>query len=70
MKNDPPSFVLFRGQFVKRVGDGNGNITQEIYAMSGGIFTKEVDVVSNVEGETEQAVALYRLKFTNAPRSL
>jgi hypothetical protein len=70
MKQDPPSFILMTGEFVKRVGDGSGNVNRNIYSLSGGVFRQEIDVKENVEGDTEQSVALYRLRFTNAPRSI
>lgn len=63
-------FVLMIGQFIKKVGDGKGNITSDTYIMSGGIFTKQIEGKSNVEGETEQSISMYTLKFSNAPRVL
>lgn len=70
MEADLPSFALLTGQFVKRVGDGLGAVNNEIYTLSGGIFSQSVDAKSNVEGDTEQALSVYRLKFTNAPKSI
>lgn len=60
--------VLMQGQFVKKIGDGQGNITSDTYIMSGGIFIKIPDGKSNAEGETEQSIAMYTLKFSNSPR--
>ncbi len=62
--------VLVTGQFIKKIGDGQGNITSDTYIMSGGVFTKIPEAKTNVEGETEQSVAMYTLKFSNAPRVL
>ena len=31
---------------------------------------KQVEGKSNVEGDTEQSVAIYMMKFSNAPRAL
>lgn len=62
--------VLMIGQFIKKIGDGAGNITSDTYNMSGGIFTKQVDAMSNTDGETNQSVAVYTMKFSNAPRVL
>lgn len=70
MQSDFPAFTLLTGEFVKRVGDGLGNVNREIYSLSGGIFSQSVDSQANVEGDTEQAIAIYRLKFTNAPKSI
>jgi hypothetical protein len=62
--------VLMIGQFIKKIGDGSGNITSDTYIMSGGIFTKIPEAKTNVEGETEQSIAIYTIKFSNAPRVL
>jgi len=62
--------VLLTGQFVKKIGDGAGNITNDIYNVSGGIFKKPVPGTQNVEGDTNQAVADYEMVFSNGPRAL
>lgn len=62
--------VLLIGQFIKKLGDGAGNITSDTYIMSGGVFTKQIMAKTNVEGETEQSVAMYTIKFSNAPRAI
>lgn len=62
--------VLLQGQFIKKLGNGLGQITSDTYILSGGVFTKQVEGKTNVEGETEQSVAIYTLKFSNAPRAL
>jgi hypothetical protein len=62
--------VLMIGEFIKKVGDGAGNITSDTYVMSGGVFTKQVEGKTNTEGEVDQSIAMYTLKFTNAPRAL
>lgn len=63
-----PGFVLMNGEFVKQIGDGTGAIKNDTYIMSGGVFTKQVEAKGNVEGDTEQSVSVYHLKFSNAPR--
>lgn len=62
--------VLMIGQFNKKIGDGQGNITSDTYIFGGGIFVKIPEAKTNVEGETEQSVAMYTLKFSNSPRVL
>ena len=62
--------VLLIGQFIKKIGDGQGNITSDTYIMSGGVFTKQIEGKTNVEGETDQSIAVYTIKFSNAPRVL
>jgi hypothetical protein len=61
--------VLLTGQFVKRVGNGLGGVMSDTYFTSGGIFSKAVNAQSNVEGDTEQSLAIYTLKFSNADRA-
>ncbi len=62
--------VLLIGQFIKKVGDGQGNITSDTYVLSGGVFIKQVEGKTNVEGEVDQSVAMYTIRFSNAPRAL
>ena len=66
----PAAFTLLTGEFIKNIGDGQGNVTQDIYQLSGGIFKKGQNVMENADGDTEQAIVVYHLLFTNAPRSL
>lgn len=61
-------FVLMIGQFVKKVGDGLGNIASDTYITSGGVFTKQVPAKGNAEGDSAQSVAEYKIKFSNNPR--
>lgn len=63
-------FILMQGEFVKRVGNGQGQLTSDTYIVSGGIFTKGIEAKTNVEGDAEQSVAMYTLKFSNSPRVL
>lgn len=63
-------FVLMIGEFIKKLGDGRGNVASDIYTLSGGVFQKEVGAKTNVEGDTSQAVAEYNLIFSTAPRAL
>lgn len=68
-KRDLPSFQLMTLDFVKRVGDGQGSVISDVNSLTGGVFTKSIpDVKENVEGDTEQAIALYTLKFTGEAR--
>jgi hypothetical protein len=60
--------VLLNGEFIKLLGDGQGNITRDTYITGGGVFVKRVEAKSNVEGDIEQNIATYRIKYTNAPR--
>ena len=68
--NDPAAFVLISGEFIKRSGDGAGNTANEVYSLSGGVIQKMPGGKENVEGDTEQAVSIYVLVFSNADRVL
>jgi hypothetical protein len=69
-QNNFAGFPLMIGQFIKKIGDGQGNITSDTYVCSGGVFTKYPAGKTNVEGETDQSVAEYTIKFANAPRAI
>jgi hypothetical protein len=69
-KNNPSAFSLMTGSLTKNVGDGAGNVSHDTYTLSGGVFEKETEVKENAEGDIEQAVAVYSLAFSNAPRSI
>lgn len=69
-KNNFSSFILLNGELVKRLGDGAGNIVSDTYIMSGGVFTKEVEAKSNIEGDTNQSVSVYTIRFSRSPRAL
>lgn len=69
-QNNFAGTVLMQGQFIKKVGDGAGNITSDTYILSGGVFTKIPEAKTNAEGEVEQSETMYTLKFSLAPRVL
>lgn len=62
------STVLLIGEFIKILGDGKANLSNDTYILSGGIFTKQIEAKNNVEGDVDQSVAVYKMKFSNAPR--
>lgn len=68
--NNFEGFPLMSGTFVKVLGDGQGNIQYDTYILGGGIFSKNVEAKSNVEGDTDQSTSTYMLKFSNSPRVL
>jgi hypothetical protein len=69
MNRDFVSQSLATGELVKRLGDGSGGIIRDVYTLLGGTFQKNVDGKENVEGDTEQAVAVYTMIFANVKRS-
>ena len=68
--NDFAGFELLTGTFVKRAGDGQGNVTNDTYNMAGGMFSHQVDAKSNAEGDTDQSVSVYRFRFSNGERAI
>lgn len=58
------------GTFVKVIGDGQGNISDDTYILSGGVFQKLIEAKTNVEGDATQSVSEYTLKFAAATRTL
>lgn len=63
-------FVLLTGSFVKLMGDGQGNVVKDTYVLGGGVFSKLPEAKSNVEGDVEQDVVIWHLKFSSSPRAL
>ena len=59
--------TLLTGEFIKPMGDGQGNITSDTYVLSGGAFSKIPEAVSNVEGEVSQSVTIYTIEWANSP---
>lgn len=64
------SFPLMIAKFIKIVGDGSGVVTNDTYNLNGGVFTKLIEGVNNVEGDTNASVSVYVMKFSNAPRAI
>ena len=68
---DLPAFSLMKGSFTKRIGDGYGNVKFDNYVLLGGAFTKRMPQVNeNLNGETDQGVSVYNIKFAIGSRSL
>lgn len=67
---DIASSTLASGQFVKRIGDGLGNVVSNIYNLQGGVFSKMIDAKENVQGDTEQAVSVYTMRFALATSTI
>lgn len=70
MKNDFSSFILVTAAFSKRVGDGAGNISTDVYQMAGGVFKRQVEAKTSSEGDVEQSVAVYTISFGNSDKSI
>jgi hypothetical protein len=63
-------FILIVGSFVKRVGDGQGNVTNVIYNTLGGVVTKYPKAKTNTAGETEQSVVEWVIDFGQNSRAI
>ena len=69
LNGDFPSFPLLSGNFTKRIGDGLGNVTNDNYALAGGVFKRMTGAKSNAEGDAEQAISVYPITFALAIRT-
>lgn len=67
---DFASSILISAQFIRPIGDGSGNRERDVYSASGGVFSNEVNYSDNVEGDAEQSVAVYTLKFSEIKRNI
>jgi hypothetical protein len=67
---DTASYICISGSVAKQLGDGAGKTITDTIAFTGGVITKRVEMVINVEGDVEQAVALYTIQFAAASRSI
>lgn len=69
-ERDLPAFSLLNGSFTKRVGDGSGNVRFINYVLLGGVIRQNIDTNENLQGETDQGIAVYRLFFAQAERGI
>ena len=67
-KADLPSFTLGDGTFVKRIGQGNGSVTYDTYALAGISPTKLQPAMENTDGDPEQAQVVYEFTAAASPR--
>lgn len=67
---DLSGFILIVGSFVKRVGDGAGNVTNVIYNTLGGVLEKIPGAKTNTTGEVEQSVAVWLVRFGQNTRAI
>lgn len=63
-------FVLVTGSFVKRVGDGQGNVTNIIYNTLGGVINKFPKASTNTNGNVDQSVVEWVLDFGSNSRAI
>lgn len=53
--------TFITGQFVKKFGDGNGNVNSYTYTLGGAMIRKAPEMKANVNGDTEQSVTVYNI---------
>jgi|SRR5665213_1530947 len=63
-------FILVVGSFVKRVGDGQGNVTNVIYNTLGGVVNKFPKAKTTTSGDVEQSVVEWVLDFGQNSRAI
>lgn len=63
-RRDSASYSLLTAKFIKRVGDGAGNISKKVIDLKGGLINKKPDFKENVQGDATQGVVVYTLKFS------
>ncbi|RPJ58270.1 MAG: hypothetical protein EHM12_08275 [Dehalococcoidia bacterium] len=67
-KSNRAGYILLTGEFIKRVGDGLGNISNIIYSFNNGVVQKYPATKENMDGDTEQSVSVYTLVFSRVDR--
>jgi len=68
-KYDPVGYKVDEVSITKSYGDGGKKVTNEKFQLQAGIPTKQVDATVNVDGDTDQAIAVYTWTFANTVRS-
>lgn len=67
---DLSGFILIVGSFVKRVGDGQGNVTSIIYNTLGGVVNKFPKASTNTTGNVDQSVVEWVIDFGSNSRAI
>lgn len=61
--NDSPTFKTFTGSAVQRIGDGQGNVVTNTFAIHDCVFSQSpVQATINTNGSTEQLVRQYEMR--------
>lgn len=64
----PTNLILISGSLSKQINHGNGYSSTDTYILTYGVLSKMPEMKSNVEGDTEQAVTVYTIRFASAVR--
>lgn len=65
---NPAGFVLMNSEYIKAIGDGKGNIINEVYTLSAGAFEMIPGALTDMDGSVEASVTVYTLWFRNDAR--
>lgn len=68
--NFPANYNLIEASIAKIIGDGNGNVTYDSYTLTGGVPMAIPEVKSNVEGDTDQGVTIWKIRFAMGTRQI
>lgn len=69
-QRDFVGMILINAAFVKRLGDGLGNVKYDTYNLQGGMIKKLPAAKSNTEGDGSQGTAQYELGFAKTIRAV
>lgn len=69
-RSNPTTFVLQNAEVVKKIGDGKGTVASDTYILTGGVPSKQVEAVVNVEGDVEQVLSVYTFIFATSDRAI
>lgn len=65
---NPAAFTMLTGEYVKKVGDGTSKVASDNTVFSSGVPSRLPGVKGNAEGDADQGVAVYKIKFGRALR--
>lgn len=69
-RSNPTAYSVQNAELSKKIGDGLGIVSSDTYVLTGGIPTKQVEVVVNTEGDTEQGISVYTWVFATSDRAI
>lgn len=62
-KQNPSTFTLLTGSFIKNIGDGASGVQSKVHQLSGGTFKNLPEALTSAEGNTDQSVAVYTITW-------
>jgi hypothetical protein len=69
-RSNPTAYSVQNAELSKKIGDGLGIVSSDTYVLTGGIPTKQVEVVVNTEGDSEQGISVYTWVFATSDRAI